>query len=688
MGAMTRQYRNTGVSPRLRGLHGNGAIAGSLAIQNQIGSRSGGWSGQSGVRWGRRASMVAGALLAYALPYQAAQAQELPTGVIDKMVDENGVNLSSGTLSISEPAIGLGDKNNGGLYFVRNYSSGWSHNYNYKASIKQLYAPESGTFQGDLSITGGEYRDDFLPEVLSGGSVIFHGMLGNGATLVGGDPSTSGVTYTSRDGAVVVFDKYELPGQDYLSYVDYGLSVASSVTKPNGEKLTLTYNEYRDNMYYNGYLERRRLSSIQSNFGYQIKLIYETNEINNNNHQWHRLKSIIIINNAIDYCDPAGYDCSGITQAWPRVDFTSTLSNLIETQTETYSTGEKRTYFYSYDGYGSNSGDPREFTSGGWLTSMGRGSPNITTADFGIGTTQYETIDNIFHIMNRFSVTTDNGISTYDADVDLASLGGMTVRKAVSFGRKIHPSGTKLQFDYFPYSGKPQKFTDENNRIWNFQYDAFDRLIYSVPPEGTLDANGVPTSGYIKYDYDARGNAVQTTWVAKSGSGLPNIVKTAGFDATCGNVKTCNKPNWTRDALAHQTDYTYDPNHGGLLSEMKPAPSAGAARPLTLNTYAQRSAWIKNAGGALVQSPDPVWLPSSTTICQTVAGSNSPACDPNAPQNVTTFEYGAAGTGEAMLVKGLTVTSGGVTLRTCYTYDVFHRRVSETSPRANRGNCS
>jgi hypothetical protein len=279
-------------------------------------------------------------------------------------------------------------------------------------------------------------------------------------------------------------------------------------------------------------------------------------------------------------------------------------------------------------------------------------------------------------------------MSTYDATVDLSSYSGTTTREGVNFGRRSYPSSAKSEYFYFPFSGKPQKFTDANGRVSNWQYDAFDRLTYFVPPEGVLGANGVPTSGYVKYDYDGRGNVVQTTRVAKSGSGLPNIITTAGFDANCANVKTCNKPNWTRDALGHQTDYTYDPNHGGLLSEMKPAPSAGAARPLTLNSYAQRSAWIKNAAGALVQSPDPVWLPSSTTACQTGAGSNSPTCDPNAPQQVTTFEYGASGTGEAMLVKGLAVTSGGVTLRTCYTYDVFHRRVSETSPRANRGICS
>jgi hypothetical protein len=235
--------------------------------------------------------------------------------------------------------------------------------------------------------------------------------------------------------------------------------------------------------------------------------------------------------------------------------------------------------------------------------------------------------------------------------------------------------------------GNILKYTDENGRTFQQLLDSNCRIQYYVPPEGVLNSAGTPTSGYTQFTYDLRGNITQTTKVPKAGSSLPPIVKTAGFDATCSNPKTCNQPNWTRDALNNQTDFTYDANSGGLLSEMGPPPSSGAPRPLKLRTYASRAGWFKNASGTLTQSADTVWLIASETLCQTVAGGNSPVCDSAAPQRVTTYEYGASGTGEALLVKGIAVSSGGTTLRACYSYDVFLRRVSQTQPNANLGAC-
>jgi YD repeat-containing protein len=120
---------------------------------------------------------------------------------------------------------------------------------------------------------------------------------------------------------------------------------------------------------------------------------------------------------------------------------------------------------------------------------------------------------------------------------------------------------------------------------------------------------------------------------------------------------------------------------------MQPAPSAGTARPLKLYTYVQKYAWIKNSGGTLVSANQPIWLPSTETLCQTVAGSNSPVCDSAAPQTVTTYQYGADGTADNLLLHGKAVSSGGTTLRTCYGYDAYSRKISETAPNANLATC-
>jgi hypothetical protein len=234
----------------------------------------------------------------------------------------------------------------------------------------------------------------------------------------------------------------------------------------------------------------------------------------------------------------------------------------------------------------------------------------------------------------------------------------------------IDPLGRKTTFDYcnanaaFPiYEPNPcqvisqvQSSTDPEGRKTLYTYSA-TRLVKAetLPKPGSLNPDG-------------------TTMAA--------LTVSATYPATpCTNALTCNKPLTTTDARNATTDYTYWPEHGALRSELLPAPAPGAARPLKRFDYALRHAWVKDAGGVMIQSATPVWVPTSVTVCQAVAGSDPPACDPGALQTVTTFEYGAAGTAEALLVKGEAVSSGGTSYRTCYGYDALGRRISQTDAR-------
>jgi YD repeat-containing protein len=54
---------------------------------------------------------------------------------------------------------------------------------------------------------------------------------------------------------------------------------------------------------------------------------------------------------------------------------------------------------------------------------------------------------------------------------------------------------------------------------------------------------------------------------------------------------------------------------------------------------------------------------------------------------VTTYHYGADGTADNLLLHGKAVSSGGTTLRTCYGYDAYSRKISETAPNANLATC-
>src|SRR3546814_15399917 len=90
-----------------------------------------------------------------------------------------------------------------------------------------------------------------------------------------------------------------------------------------------------------------------------------------------------------------------------------------------------------------------------------------------------------------------------------------------------------------------------------------------------------------------------------------DLTYTYGPCASPGSKKTCGKPASITDPGGHTTNWTYAAAHGGVLTEMKPAPTSGAARPLTVHTYVQKYAYIKNSGGSLVAASAPVWLPRS-----------------------------------------------------------------------------
>lgn len=178
------------------------------------------------------------------------------------------------------------------------------------------------------------------------------------------------------------------------------------------------------------------------------------------------------------------------------------------------------------------------------------------------------------------------------------------------------------------------------------------------------------------------------TLKAKLSSNLPDLVKQYGYPPCPSGTAflTCTQPIWIRDAKDGQTDFIYA-SHGGVISEMAPAPSGGAARPLKLYTYVQKYAYIRNSGVDLVPASSGMWLLQSETQCQTASGSSVPSCDGAAPQIVTVFEYGADGTANNLLLRGKVVSSAGASLRTCYSYDSYGNRVSETKPRAGLGGC-
>jgi YD repeat-containing protein len=163
------------------------------------------------------------------------------------------------------------------------------------------------------------------------------------------------------------------------------------------------------------------------------------------------------------------------------------------------------------------------------------------------------------------AIATPAGVTQY-ASSDAGGVRTVTVTDPLSHA-------TTYTFDIA--SQRMTSVMDANNHTTSAQYDSNGRLTRVTKPEGN----------YIQVTYDARGNVTESRMVAKAGSSLSDIVTTAGYDTTCTNPKTCNQPNWTRDAKLNQTDYTYDATHGGVLTITSPAPSVGVVRPQTRYSY-------------------------------------------------------------------------------------------------------
>jgi YD repeat-containing protein len=206
-----------------------------------------------------------------------------------------------------------------------------------------------------------------------------------------------------------------------------------------------------------------------------------------------------------------------------------------------------------------------------------------------------------------------------------------------------------------------------------------NRLVKAVDSEGRT----------FTFSYDGRGNTTLKQQVGSDGSLGP--AWQAGFDATCTLPVKCNKPNWILDPNGNETDYTYDPTHGGIITETLPADSSGV-RPQKRYSYVQRYAWTKNASGGYSPSASPIWKLSSMSLCVTGTW-NGTSCVDSQQQPIvndlvtTTYEYGPNAGPNNLLVRGVVVTSGSASHRTCIAYDGLGNKISETTPNAGLTSC-
>lgn len=226
-----------------------------------------------------------------------------------------------------------------------------------------------------------------------------------------------------------------------------------------------------------------------------------------------------------------------------------------------------------------------------------------------------------------------------------------------------------------------ENVTDALGRKTEYLHNKFEEVAGTSLPEGNGMANG----------FDARGNLISSTVLAKTVSTALPLTTSFVYPETCTGLSmaVCNSPTSMTDAMGNTTQYEYNA-FGQITKETGPAPYANSARPTIVNEYEFRTAYIKDASGNPVAAGPPISLRTRSFSC--ISSSNCSASTPAADKIVTEYDYGPTSGLNNLLLRGVTVTAvnanGSIeTLRTCYSYNYFGERISETEPRANLSSC-
>jgi RHS repeat-associated protein len=545
-------------------------------------------------------------------------------------VDANGVDLFTGSLFVSAPALVVGSEGNTLSYYRRNDGFGWSDNI--MGFVGQTGAPSL------MRVAIGGFRDTFT---VSGST--YTSTEGNGSTFTFN--STSKIyTYTRSDGMVARFDNNQINA--YEGYTNRGMLL--DIVYPSGEKLVYAYDSLTyctqfyqpeiDEIYCTGFGKAYRVSSLTSSYGYRLLPQYSSYQYtyDPNNpaelpefENWGGVIGVNAQNLAVSTTAVVASQSYG--SAWlGGDDFSHTVTDGAGGQT-IYRYANDRVIGIKYPGHSSED------------VTIGYGASGVTSVTkAGAGSTTYGRSDS----GNTRTVTVTPP----------------SVTPAMS--------ATVYTFDIAKQRMTSVTRTENSiNRTTTFTYDSTGRLTRTTMPEGN----------YVQLTLDGRGNVTESRAVGKSGSGVSDIVATAGFDTTCSVPKKCNKPNWTRDAKNSQTDYTYDSTHGGVLTATLPADPLGT-RPQTRYGYSSLQAYYYS-GSSIVASGQTTYRLTSVSSCRTLA-----SCTGSSDERKIVMDYGpqTSGVGNNLHLLSVTTKLGDGTLAATgtNTYDSVGNAVTVDGPQS------
>lgn len=574
------------------------------------------WWAESRASW---FGMLVGAVMVTLTP-SFAFAQIPPPDTFNP-VDQHGVNLATGKFKGPDHTLSIGQPGQGGLSATAYYDSSagtWRHSLAGGIATEPLIGAGSdfpwymvtimGSSQAYWATTDGQ----FAPIDATGTLTLSGGIY----------------THTALDGTVAVIRQSLGTQSPYRA----NRGQIETLTRPSGEKLTFHYTL----AYSSEGFRHNRLQSVTNNFGYQIHFQYVSDVYDGN---WGELAKITAFNSGIDYCDPTAFTCA-FSRTWPSLTFARVVG---AERSVTDALNQTSRYFFSGNqvtGYRRPSQSSGDSLTIAW-NSPYPNSDKISSVSNGTGAWNY----------GYSNPPPDPQPIFYEVVTDVTDPHGHTTQVRNGSWNEDPLIGRRVY--------RITRVTNALNQITNYDYNELFLLSEIINPEGDK----------IVYGYSARGDITSRGRMPKPGSPQASDTVSATYPTPCGNPIICGRPTSITDSRGVTTDYTYDPTHGGVLTETLPAPDASSARPQNRYTYQPLAAWYRtSASSAQVQSAAPVYLPTAMSAC--AAGTS---CTGSAQEVRTTtiYQAGSANAHSNLLPVATSIGSGdgALTATTTMTWD-------------------
>ncbi|HYG29066.1 MAG TPA: RHS repeat-associated core domain-containing protein [Allosphingosinicella sp.] len=545
---------------------------------------------------------VAALLMALLFPASAALGQSPGSGPpLPQMVapDDAGIDLMNGRRVATDSGISIGPADDPALELSEGSGFGGTPlaGFHY---VRGDYPNFSDEYQlGDRI----EYNRPDRGYGLSNRAMM--GSVGGQATLI------------EKDGSRWTFAQ---TGEPITNSARYPFRYLVSITRPDGEVLTYNYASvprYGD--------IRNTLRSIVSSAGYEMRFEWSS----------YAAARVTLINRRHAYCAPLDASCRGGAHSWPSIAWSTDASGNVTATTSTL-----RSVVYGPPQRGARVGTEgpslpiyewhRTITSGaGVVRTHTNHSPNANPP-----TPSY------YGTPAPFSYAGD-GLDEIPCDQDQMIWRVQEPSRTLNY----HPPACGGDYVRTNSDGTQVRrsggiITDELGRQTTYALRGpfEDMPVFVGGDLRSVQSVTSPEGNRVIYAYDygrtGRDNLQSITISPRPGSSEPTLTWTRNYPATCTfeQMAYCNKPSHEIDSRGNRTDYTYDPVHGGILTQTLP-PDANGVRRQIRNSYQQLSARVLNASGQLVSEP-PIWKLVSTSTCRTQA-----SCTGTADEVVTTYTY-------------------------------------------------